>query len=169
MNNIIYIHGLQSSGEGFKGRLFQREISDILTPTFHEFDADISIQSLLNKRMEQLISILDKKGKWVIIGSSFGGLMGVLYTLSHPDKIIKLILLAPFLNNKFLNPDNFKFCSVPVIVYHGKNDQIIPYKHSIKRAKELFTNLKYNLVDDDHLLHNTVQSIDWKKLVECLI
>ncbi|MFX1558598.1 MAG: hypothetical protein ACFFC9_15200, partial [Promethearchaeota archaeon] len=85
--------------------------------------------------------------------------------LNHPDKMIKLILLAPFLSNKFLDPNSFKPINTPVIAYHGKNDQIINFKHSYNRAKKLFTNLKYNLVDDDHLLHHTVQSIDWKKLL----
>jgi len=166
MINIIFIHGLESSGEGFKGRLFQKQIPGILTPNFFQFDTKISIQLLLKKRMEQLKSILDKSGKWIIIGSSFGGLMGALYTLNHPSKVIKLIFLAPLLNTPFLNPLNFEKAKIPVIAYHGKNDQVIPFKQSYEIAKQLFTNLKYNLVEDDHFLHNTVQIIDWKKLLD---
>jgi pimeloyl-ACP methyl ester carboxylesterase len=164
MSNVIFIHGLESSGQGFKGRLFQTKIPGILTPNFYEFQSNINIEFLLNKRMEELETILDKRGKWIIIGSSFGGLMGSLYTLTNPNKIIKLILLAPFLDNKYLKPKDFTPCNVPVIAYHGKNDKIIPYEYSLKRAKELFTNLKYNLMDDDHFLHKTVESINWRKI-----
>ncbi|MFW9936976.1 MAG: alpha/beta fold hydrolase, partial [Candidatus Thorarchaeota archaeon] len=137
MTSIIFIHGLESSGEGFKSRLFQKEIPGILTPSFFEFNKDLTIQTILKKRMVQLKSILKKKRKWIIIGSSFGGLMGALYTLNHPDKIIKLILLAPFLSNKFLDPDRFEPINIPVIAYHGKNDQIINFNHSYDRAKKL--------------------------------
>lgn len=36
MQNIIFIHGLKSSGQGFKGRLFQKVIPGCLTPNFEE-------------------------------------------------------------------------------------------------------------------------------------
>ena len=57
MQNIIFIHGLESSGQGFKGRLFKKEIPECLTPNFEEFTPMISNKSLLRKRMEQLIVI----------------------------------------------------------------------------------------------------------------
>jgi pimeloyl-ACP methyl ester carboxylesterase len=166
MTSIIFIHGLESSGKGFKARFFQNKIPEILTPSFFQFDSNIPIQEILQKRMDELRSFLDQIEKWIIIGSSFGGLMGALYTLKNSNKIIKLILLAPFLNTPFLEPSNFEPINVPVIVYHGKNDQIIPFKQSYEIAKNLFVNLKYNLVDDDHFLHATVKSINWKKLIE---
>ncbi|MFW9783068.1 MAG: hypothetical protein ACFFFB_12370, partial [Candidatus Heimdallarchaeota archaeon] len=54
---------------------------------------------------------------------------------------------------------------IPVIVYHGKYDKVVRYEPSQERAKKFFTNLEYNLVEDDHSLHNTVKLIDWEKLV----
>ena len=86
MSNVIFIHGLESSGSGFKGRLFKKEIAGIITPDF---------KGPLEKRMELLNEILEGNQPWIIIGSSFGGLMGAIYTCNHPNKVSLLILLAP--------------------------------------------------------------------------
>ena len=34
MQNIIFIHGLESSGDGFKGNLLRKELPGCLTPNF---------------------------------------------------------------------------------------------------------------------------------------
>ncbi|MFX1256979.1 MAG: alpha/beta fold hydrolase [Promethearchaeota archaeon] len=156
MPNIIFIHGLESSGKGFKGQLFKRVLPGCFTPNF--------IGSL-EERMEQLILILKDKEPWIIIGSSYGGLMGSLYTLKFPFKVSLLILLAPALTFPELNTTKFQSIDVPVVIYHGKKDNVVPMKNSRAIAEQLFFNLKYNVVDDDHMLHSTVEKIDWKKLI----
>ncbi|MFX0038278.1 MAG: alpha/beta hydrolase [Promethearchaeota archaeon] len=165
MQNIIFIHGLESSGKGFKGQLLRKSLPECLTPDFEEFNPNISINSLLEIRMEQLISILKEKSPWIIIGSSFGGLMGALFTCQNPEKVSKLILLAPYLSSPKLSPELYSKVKVPVVVYHGKNDKIISLNQSQARAKELFKNLKYNIVDDNHSLHKTVVNLDWNILI----
>jgi len=164
MPNIIFIHGLESSGQGFKGQLFKKVLPGILTPDFKAYSPDISYKGLLKERMAQLYTILENKEKWILIGSSFGGLMGALYTCQFPNKVSRLILLAPVLSTPDLNPNKFQPINIPVIVFHGKNDQIVPIKPSCLRAKQLFKNLTYNVVDDDHMLHSTVMEIDWTRL-----
>ncbi|MHA1805173.1 MAG: alpha/beta hydrolase [Promethearchaeota archaeon] len=154
--NLIFIHGLESSGKGFKGRFFQEQLPGILTPDF---------TGSLKQRMEQLHFILEKKTSWVIIGSSFGGLMATLYTFHYPQKVFKLILLAPLLTVPELEPSKLSSIDTPVILYHGKKDEIIPWKKTFTRAKQLFNNLTCNLVEDDHLLHATIKNIDWKQLI----
>jgi len=166
MQTVIFIHGLQSSGRGFKGRFFKKKIPNILTPDFSEFSPDISITTLLTQRMEQLSSILEAKElPIVIIGSSFGGLMGTLYTYKHPQKVRKLILLAPYLSSSLLKPENFFLNDVPVIIFHGKHDAVVSVEHSRMQAQKLFVKLEYNVVDDDHFLHNTVLALNWRKLI----
>ena len=165
MRNVIFIHGLESSGKGFKGRFFKKVIPNILTPDFKEFAPDVAMYDLLKLRMIELNSILRAKKPWNIIGSSFGGLMGSLYTLQNPNKVQQLILLAPFLVSCKLKVSNYDPIDIPVIIYHGKNDKVIPFKPAKERAQKLFTNLKYNLVDDDHMLHQTVNTINWEKLL----
>ena len=165
MTNIIFIHGLESSGQGFKAQLFQKVLPGIITPNFREYSSEISYRDLLKERMNQLNSILKEKEPWIIIGSSFGGLMGALYACKFPNRVSRLILLAPVLKISELNPKNFQPINIPVIIFHGKNDQIVSLKDSHSRAKKLFKNLTFNIVDDDHMLHSTVLKIDWQNLV----
>ncbi len=165
MQNIIFVHGLESSGQGFKGRFLKSVFPDILTPDFKKSDENIPMYELLEYRMAELNAILNSKKFWIIIGSSFGGLMASLIALSKPYKVSKLILLAPFLVSRKLKPSFYKAVDVPVIVYHGKNDTTVPYKPARERARYFFTNLEYNIVDDDHMLHQTVKAINWHNLI----
>jgi len=143
--SIMFIHGLESSGKGFKGVYLKKIIPEILTPDFIEYDQKKSMNDLLEKRMVQLKSILKKKDLWILIGSSFGGLMGALYTLQNPKKVKKLILLAPYL--------------APSV------DDVVQLKTSREQAYKLFTNIEYNSTDDDHMLHETVKKLDWIYLI----
>jgi len=166
MPNIIFIHGLKSSGRGFKGRYLRNELPECITPDFKEYNPKVSTKELLEKRMEQLYSILKDKDTWIIIGSSFGALMATSFTLNNPDKVSKLILLAPYLSSPELNPKIYSLVKVPVVVYHGKHDKIVSLNRSRVCAEKLFANLKYNIVDDDHSLHKTVITLDWKNLIK---
>ncbi len=165
MQYIIFVHGLESSGHGFKGRFLKSMFPDILTPDFKKSDENIPMYELLEYRMTELNAILNSKKFWIIIGSSFGGLMGSLYTLQNPHKVSQLILLAPFIVSRRLKPSMYEPVDVPVKVYHGKNDKIVPYKPARERARHFFTNLEYNIVDDDHRLHSTVKSLNWQKII----
>ncbi len=165
MHNVIFIHGLESSGNEFKGQLFRRVIPGCLTPDFEKFEPNNTYQVLLEKRMSQLMAILAEKKVWIIIGSSFGGLMGALYTCQYPSKVALLILLAPSLATPLLNPEKYQLINTSVVIYHGKKDNVVPLKPSRSRAEKLFLKLKYNVVDDDHMLHHTVENINWLNLI----
>ncbi len=165
MQNIIFIHGLESSGRGFKGRFLKSVFPDILTPDFKESNENITMYELLEYRMTELNAILNSKKQWIIIGSSFGGLMSALYALQNPTNVKQLILLAPFIVSRKLKLNMYKPVDIPVTVYHGKNDSTVPYKPARERARHFFTNLAYNIVDDDHFLHKTVTSINWQKKI----
>ena len=166
MTHIIFIHGLESSGHGVKGQLLKNIFPEILSPDFKKYTPEILYEALLSERMIQLKSILEGKTPWILIGSSFGGLMGALYACKYPEKVSYLILLAPALLSPELNPKKFNTISVPVTIFHGKNDSVIPLKLTRKRAEKLFLNLEYHVVDDDHMLHNTVHNIDWLSLIK---
>jgi pimeloyl-ACP methyl ester carboxylesterase len=165
MQNIIFVHGLESSGQGFKGRFLKSIFPDILTPDFKKSDEGIPMYELLKYRMVELNAILNSKKSWIIIGSSFGALMSVIFVLKNPHKVRQLILLAPFIVSRKLKPNMYKPVDVPVKIFHGKNDRIVPYKPARERAQHFFTNLEYNIVDDNHLLHSTVKSLNWQKII----
>ncbi len=166
MNNVIFIHGLISSGHGFKGNFFRSTITDCLTPDFEEYNSKIPRKDLLKIRMIQLNKILSEEKKWKIIGSSFGGLMGTLFTINNPEKVDRLILLAPLLIADEYIPSSIKPIEIPVTIFHGKNDNIIPIKPIKTKAEILFKNLIFNIVNDDHQLQNTVKSISWLKILD---
>ena len=67
---------------------------------------------------------------------------------------------------KELNPNKFNLINVPVTIYHGKNDSVVPLKLTRKRAEKLFLNLEHHVLDDDHMLHHTVKNIDWLSLIK---
>jgi pimeloyl-ACP methyl ester carboxylesterase len=166
MANIIFIHGLESTGHGFKAQFFRNNLPECVTPDFEPFNTKLSFDVLLKNRMSQLITILKEQNSWNIIGSSFGGLMGAFYTLQYPNKVELLILLAPLLAVPELNPDKFRPIDIPVIIFHGKNDKIVSMRDSRNRATLLFKNLQYNVVEDDHMLQSTVTKINWKEIIK---
>jgi pimeloyl-ACP methyl ester carboxylesterase len=154
---LIFIHGLLSSGQGFKGNLLRERLPGILTPDFN---------GSLEERMAGLIAILADRTGWTLIGSSFGGLMGALFTCRHPQQVNRLVLLAPAL----IWPDFAQVLpppvSVPTVVYHGSRDSVIPLELVRPLAEQVFLDLTFHVVDDDHSLHATVQGIDWPALVK---
>jgi pimeloyl-ACP methyl ester carboxylesterase len=115
--------------------------------------------------MEQLESILEKSTDWTIIGSSFGGLMGALFTCQNPNIVKKLILLAPALIWPDFAVGEIDPVSVPTIVFHGAKDEIIPLRSVRDIATGVFLNLTFHEVEDDHGLYKTVHEIDWEVLV----
>ena len=153
---IIFLHGLVSSGQGFKGNLFRSIFPQAITPDF---------TGSLEERMIQLAPILNAHSEWTIIGSSFGGLMATLFTAQHPNQVRKLILLAPALILPEFNQLSDPSIKVPTVIFHGKRDVVIPLDSLRPICERVFTDLSFNVVDDDHRLHKTVQSLNWRALV----
>lgn len=152
----IFIHGLLSSGQGFKARLLRDRLPDILTP---DFPGD------LDERMAKLEAVLGQGRDHVLIGSSFGGLMAALYACRHPSRVKKVILLAPALPFPAFAENPPEPCDVPVVIFHGRRDTVVPLEPTRALAEQVFRNLVFHEVDDDHMLHETVQRLDWAALV----
>ncbi len=152
----IFIHGLLSSGQGFKARFFREIFPDILTP---DFPGDLA------ERMAKLERILAINEEHILIGSSFGGLMAALYTCQHPQNVKKAILLAPALPFHAFADHPPKPCDVPVVIFHGEKDTVVPLEPTRELARRVFNNLTFHVVDDDHMLHQTVVSLDWRALI----
>lgn len=155
---LIYLHGSESDSNSGKARQFREWFTGMLTPNFKgEFE----------ERMTQLQPILAEKSDWTIIGSSYGGLMGTVYTCNNPTRVRKLILLAPaILREPFGSFLDLQPASVPTTIIHGTRDDVVPLEAAREVAQMLFTNLEYIVVDDDHRLHKTLHELDWKKILE---
>jgi pimeloyl-ACP methyl ester carboxylesterase len=162
---LIYLHGLESSSQSGKARQFAQRFPGMLTPDF---------TGLFEERMNQLYPILSDKNDWTIIGSSFGGLMGAIFTLEHPAQVRKLILLAPALMlppfASYTDPSTslrtgLKPVSVPTVIVHGTLDDVVPIDPVRELAKKVFTNLTYYVVEDGHRLHKAFEELDWNQIL----
>lgn len=154
---LIFLHGLESSSQGEKAVLLRSLFPGISTPDF---------TGSLAERMAQLNPILGAKTGWTIIGSSFGGLMGALFTCQHPQQVRKLILLAPALTLPEFARRLPAPVAVPTVVIHGTRDDVVPLEPVRALAEKVFRNLGYRIVDDDHRLMKTAREIDWHALLE---
>lgn len=150
-----FLHGLDSSGKGTKGRFFTKNFPHILCPDF---------EGSLQKRLQQLETLCKYQQQLILIGSSFGGLMATCYATSHPEKITRLILLAPALNFENYQPPDVPL-RIPTLLVVGKNDTVTPANIVSSLAKETFTGIEIRVADDDHMLHDTFQRLDWQKLL----
>jgi pimeloyl-ACP methyl ester carboxylesterase len=157
-SKIIYLHGLESTSQSGKARRFAQKYPGMVTPDF---------TGSLEERMEQLHPILGDEKDWTIIGSSFGGLMGTIFTCGHPAQVRKLILLAPaLLRDHFASHLNLKPVSVPTVIVHGTEDDIVPLEPVRELAEGLFTNLTYYVVNDGHRLHKALEELDWDEILK---
>jgi pimeloyl-ACP methyl ester carboxylesterase len=156
MSFKIFIHGLESSDKGTKSVFFKQKYPNMVAPHF---------KGGLPERMEKLGEILSGKTGIRVVGSSFGGLMGTIFTMDNESRVEKLVLLAPAIN-LMAEIDQFqRKISVPVWIYHGSDDDVIPLGKVETVARDIFTNLTFQKVEDDHFLHQTFKTIDWDGLL----
>ena len=155
-SKIIYLHGLESTSQSGKARQFAEKFPGMVTPDF---------TGTFEERMAQLLPILGDKTEWTIIGSSFGGLMGAVFTCEHPNQVRKLVLLAPALMREpFGKYLNLQTVSVPTVIVHGIQDDVVPLEPVREVAQKLFSNLTYHVVDDGHRLHEAFNQLDWEEI-----
>ncbi len=156
-SRIIYLHGLESNSQSGKARQFAEKFPGMVTPDF---------TGSFEERMKQLKPILGRRKNWTIIGSSFGGLMGTVFTCQHPTQVRKLILLAPaLLRDHFAAYLELQPVSVPTVLIHGTEDDVVPPEPVREVAEKLFTNLQIITVDDGHRLQKAYGELNWEEIL----
>jgi len=158
-NPTIFIHGQESSSQGNKAVFFRDLFPEIIIP---DFVGDVST------RMSKLKKILINKKGIIMIGSSLGGLMAALYAFQNQAKMKKLILLAPAINLSDFSPYLAQKLTLPVYIFHGENDEIIPLRPIQAIAEKVFPDLTFTVMEDDHRLSRTFTSINWPQLIESI-
>jgi pimeloyl-ACP methyl ester carboxylesterase len=151
----IFIHGLESSSQGTKGTFFRNRYPDMATPDF---------TGPIEERLAELERVLAGRTGIRVVGSSFGGLMGVLFALKHASRMERLVLLAPAIHLLPTTPP-LRELTIPIHLFHGTEDRVIPLEGVRSVAKRLFRNLDFHTVEDDHYLHRTFPAIDWDRLL----
>jgi pimeloyl-ACP methyl ester carboxylesterase len=153
----VFIHGLDSSSGGTKGTFFRKRYPGMLISDF---------SGPLEERMAQLEQTLAGENSLILVGSSYGGLMAALYACKNEARIRRLILLAPALGHADFSPYDEKPLDLPVTLYHGRHDDVVPPGETLRIAERLFRNLESHIVDDDHNLHLIFPTLDWDTLLE---
>jgi len=153
----IFIHGLESSSQGDKGRYFRERYPDMIITDY---------TGSLQERMQTLNKQLEGKSDLIMVGSSYGGLMAAIFACEQEAKVRKLILLAPALSLVDFFPYLSRRLSIPTVIFHGSEDDIVPPEPVRKIAETVFFNLTYHRVQDDHSLHDTFSTMDWDSLLE---
>lgn len=151
-----FIHGLESSGWGTKGMFFRDRYTGMI---IENFDGPFA------QRMEKLERLLANKDDLILVGSSYGGLMAAVFACLHEERVKKLILLAPALHLEPFQPYLNKTLQIPIALFHGRQDEVVPLEAVQAIAKKSFTNHIFTALDDDHSLHRTFASLDWDTLL----
>ena len=155
--NRVFIHGLESTSQGTKGVYFRKNFPDMLIDDY---------TGPLEERMTKLTTLMEGKDRLILVGSSYGGLMAAMFAASHPERVVKLILLAPALSLPDFEPYRHHRLDMPVILYHGRFDDVVPPDTVRGIAQEVFSNLQYHLVDEDHSLNRIFSTLPWGGLLK---
>ncbi len=152
----VFIHGLESSSRGTKGVFFREKYPDMIIEDYF---------GSFSQRMEKLEGLLAKEDHLILVGSSYGGLMAAVYACLQEERVKKLILLAPALHSEQYQPWLKKKLTMPITIFHGRQDDVVPLEKVRAIAGSLFLNLQFNEVADDHFLHDTFVTLDWDNLL----
>jgi pimeloyl-ACP methyl ester carboxylesterase len=156
-DRLIFIHGLYGTTQGEKAVLLRGLFPRMLIPEF---------PGSLDERMDRLEEILSAGEGWTIIGSSLGGLMAALYARRNPSRVRRLVLLAPALTLPEFASASDEPITIPTEIFIGTQDSLIPPEDLRPIAEAAFTNLKFQIVDDEHGLYKTAAEIDWEEILE---
>jgi len=152
----VFIHGLESTSQGTKGIYFRERYPEMIIEDY---------TGSLEARMEKLEAVLAGKETLILVGSSYGGLMAAIYACRHQEMVRRLILLAPAINLDEFESYAGQVLTMPVHLYHGRQDDVVPPGEVRPVAERTFYDLTYCLVEDDHSLHETFPEMPWEELL----
>lgn len=155
-SRILFIHGSESSSQTHKACILRGLFPGLLTPDFTDDNQE---------RLAQLHTLLGDTTGWTLIGSSLGGLTAVLFAAQFPGQVRKLVLLAPALALPEFQSHHSTRISIPTVIIHGTKDEVVPLASVRSIAEQVFPNLTYHLVEDDHRLHRTAETLDWQSVI----
>jgi pimeloyl-ACP methyl ester carboxylesterase len=153
---IYFLHGLESSGNGTKGRFFAEKFQHIIRPDF---------SGPLATRLQSLTELSGNKEALTFIGSSYGGLMACCFAKANLRRVKRLILLAPALNYEGYTPPATPM-HIPTLLLIGRRDDVTPAHPVVDLARKSFSDLIVWTSDDDHMLHNTFDRLNWLELLD---
>lgn len=173
---VFYLHGNAGTLEtwGSIAGIYTRLGYDIFILDYRSFgksEGEIQNEEQLNKDVSIAYKTLAKRypeNKIIIAGYSIGS--GLATILASENKPKALILQAPYYSFTELSSSKVPFfpnfmkkfsletyeylptIKAPIYIFHGKNDQLIPYENSVRLSQLLKENCHfYPLRDQDHV------------------
>jgi uncharacterized protein len=144
----IYLHGFASSAQSSKATYFAAKLRErgieLLTPDFNQPDfATLTISRMI----EQVDALMSRhRGSPVtLVGSSLGGFVAVQAALRSPDRIARMILLAPAFDLSSGPPgdrtvDEWKRTN-RMEVFHYAYGRVMPLEYALYTDAQLYDSL----------------------------
>lgn len=158
--NTVYLHGLNSSPEGTKGKLFRRLLGE-------DFSAPDLGPDLVSTSFKQKFELARAhlKERTLLVGSSLGGYIAALLAEQFPDKVGQLILIAPafeYFKRQGIEEEYSDIPSVqcPTLVIAGRKDDIVPLSVIDEFVKKNETCDYVLLANGDHRMHDQEAMIE---------
>lgn len=151
--DVLFCHGLESAPHGAKYHALADAGLQVLAPDCREKD--------LGQRAQLLAAAIAEHQPRVVVGSSYGGIAGLLASLvarRQGHAIQGLLMCAPAL--ALPNPDGLTLtreCPAPTVIIHAPADAVCPFSASEAFAKEHGARLIS--VEDDHRLSASLSRI----------
>lgn len=143
---IMFLHGLESGPYGSKYQALKEMFGEITSPDC----SGIKDESERLKIIQQEVRCNSEP--FLVVGSSMGGLMALLFQQKHPDQVAGLVLCAPAVHRPAAK--NLELHRLPpTVVIHGSRDEVVPLEASRSFGHRLL------VVDDDHRLSNSMAKI----------
>ncbi|MCR9164347.1 MAG: alpha/beta hydrolase [Nannocystaceae bacterium] len=160
--DVLFCHGLESAPHGAKYHALVDAGLRVIAPDCREKD--------LGQRVALLSAAIEQHEPRVVVGSSYGGIAGLLASLvakerGHP--IRGLLMCAPAL--ALPNPEGLsvaRACPAPTVIIHAPADDVCPYAASEAFARA--HDARLIAVEDDHRLSGSLGRIvdETKALLE---
>ena len=150
---VIFSHGKESGPWGTKikhlARIAKECGCDVNSIDYQGIDdPDVRVKKLIEFSNSQ-------KDDYILVGSSMGGYVSIIAASQLKAKGV--FLMAPALYMPGYENKAYALTQANVSVVHGWNDEIIPWKHSLRFADK--NHSAYHLLKSDHRLINVLDDI----------
>ncbi|MEY3013905.1 MAG: hypothetical protein RIT45_2640 [Pseudomonadota bacterium] len=139
---IVFLHGLESGPHGGKYRSLAARFGEVASP---DCEGLLDIEPRLQRARACLDALA---GPVVLVGSSFGGLLGLVLAGERPEQVRGLVMLAPALHG--VPSAWMRRPAAATRIVHGRGDDIVPIEASRRFAAQ--TGVTLLEVDDGHRL-----------------
>jgi pimeloyl-ACP methyl ester carboxylesterase len=152
---VVFSHGKDSGPWGRK----ITALADVARSEGYEVESvDYRGMETVKARSDRLIEVCKTlSGDLVLVGSSLGGYVAV--TASSLLHARGVYLMAPALYVEGLPPLRERVLDCPAAIVHGWRDDVVPFEHSVRFAREYNSSL--HLLESDHQLHDQLRFIKY--------